>query len=328
MDIEKLYRKFLSNELNEQELNFFSKWLHTEEADEFLKKKMNLPADFENHRYADWNSKELKKNFLEEIKASNQLAHSKKRRRWLSVVGLAASIALLLAFFVFNEPETVPEVLQTFQPMVNKANEPGKKTKIQLKDGSVVYLNSGSEITYPENFLVDRTVWLKGEAYFEVAGLLDNPFRVICDEVETKALGTSFNIKSYRPGSINIVLATGKVEVTSEKVGTLLLLPGEGLKNDNASKGLIRFNADVEKTLFWKSGTLQLEQLTMPETFEMLERWFGITISPEGKVPHSGRFSGTFPDNETLGNVLDVLQHSGNFSYSIEGKNVKISFNP
>ncbi|WP_114748228.1 FecR family protein [Pleomorphovibrio marinus] len=325
MDKNSLYKRFLKNELSEKELFIFSQWLQTKEAEEFLNEKMDFPENLEHQEAFSWNGQNLKDKILGEIQASKYSEERKNRQLWTTRIGIAASISLIIGFVFLME--TNPEEPQEITPtIITKSNEPGKKTKLQLKDGSTVYLNADSEISYQEEFLSDRKVVLKGEAYFEVAKHPESPFRVFCEDLETKALGTSFNIRSFEPGVIDIVLASGSISVTGSGGEELELQPGEGVRKTSSIAPLSRYKADVEKALLWKSGILHLDKLGIEETFKRLERWYGIEIIVTGNTPKNGKFSGTFTNSETLPNVLKVLQYSTDFDFSIDGKKVNISF--
>ncbi len=169
---------------------------------------------------------------------------------------------------------------------------------------------------------------MSGEAFFEVAQNHPSPFKVTTDGIETVALGTSFNVKFYDEFPLEIVLATGKVNVENAKGGEKLdLLPGEGVKFNRTSSAIEKFDANVLQATYWKDGTLHLDKLDFYQLAKTLERWYGITITVKGKMPTNGSFSGFFPNNETLINVLEAMKFAYQFEYQLEGKKLTVDFN-
>jgi len=202
--------------------------------------------------------------------------------------------------------------------------------QVGLNDGSRIYLNSASNISYPQNFSENRSVKLQGEAFFEVARDTLHPFIVETQNLITTVLGTSFNIKSFSEESnTSLVLATGQVKAEIKGVDDpFLLLPGEGIAigHDPNNNQVDRFTANINETLYWKEGILHFDQIPFLDLIKELERWYGMEIDIAGKYPVSGGFSGTFKNKENLINVLETLKFSEDFSYRTTNKKVFIQF--
>lgn len=317
------FKKFHSGEMNSHEAEAFVNWLESTEGELTFQKWISQQWD------------EL--GSLEELKKHNDLSskHTKPATTF-SLIQKYAAIAILLvsAVFVFylNKDSNPPAEFQTTvqHTEIVKTAPIGKKTTITLSDGSKVYLNSESSISYMSNFREERNLRLTGEAFFEVVTDSTKPFKVITGDVNTVALGTSFNINAYEDKKeILISLATGKIVVESleNEDEKHFVKPGEGIGYSLKSKQLAKREVDIEKVLQWKSGILQFESMPLQEVLVTLERWYGvkINIKDNGQIPVH-KCTGKFKPNEYLSNVLQALSHSIEFDYSINDKQVLIDF--
>jgi transmembrane sensor len=204
---------------------------------------------------------------------------------------------------------------------VHRNTKVGQKSKVHLADGSTVTLNAQSELKYQNHFgTSNRDIFLKGEAYFEVAS--DSlPFRVITDGLVTTALGTAFNIDHYHEGAPLIQLASGSVCVENQ-LEKLLLQPGEEAQL-NEQNGLEKRKFNLEKAFLWKSGILNFDKVPLREVFIQLERWYGLEFQINGKLDQDAVVSGWF-DNDYLDNVLETISYSVPFKYEVTNKAVYI----
>ena len=206
-----------------------------------------------------------------------------------------------------------------------------KVIDMMLADGSHVWLNAGSSITYPVAFNShERKVEITGEAYFEVATLRlgsgqKMPFRVkINESTEVEVLGTHFNVNAYADeASINTTLLEGSGKVVANKK-TQLLNPGQQAQvNANAIK-LIN-DADVEQAVAWKEGLFFFTDADLPTVMRQLARWYDIEVKYEGAIPEK-EFNGKIGKTLTLNQVLRILTKT-NVNYRIENGN-KIIITP
>ena len=337
MDKRELLERFLKgNQLSSTELEAVIEWIEDGSFDEIFSEKLDdLRPVFDGQR-TDWQSEDLRNILFKKIsknKASSRdyrgvSLPNYRRFRW---VGIAASFLLVfgLGFLIFNYQSQVSDQKTEIQvnSMVTKANPSGIKTVIKLQDGSSVYLNAESSVSYPADFNTNRTIELTGEAFFEVAKGHSSPFKVRADGIETVALGTSFNVKFYEEFPLEIVLATGKVSVANPIGGeNLNLLPGEGIKYNKTASAIEKFEANVHQSVFWKEGTLHLDRFNFYQLTKTLERWYGVTITVKGDMPKNGSFSGIFPNNETLINVLEAMKFAYQFEYQLNGKSLTVNF--
>lgn len=244
--------------------------------------------------------------------------------------------AVLIFFLMFQEWGFLPrystaskmEELNLDSSWITKSNPKGIKSKILLPDSSRVFLNAGSEIKYRRNFTVNRQVVLNGEAFFEVEKRHEMPFTVQAAYVTTVVLGTSFNVNTNLSESIEVALATGKIQVRNEQTGkNMQLVPGEGSLVPAGSQPMRKIDIDPTKISLWKEGILHFDREPFQSILKKLENWYDVEISVDGKLPND-RCSGTFQKNAYLSDVLNVLSHAVRFDFELDGKNVSIYPSP
>ena len=151
-------------------------------------------------------------------------------------------------------------------------------------DGTEVWLNANSNFVYPTAFIGDeRIVTLEGEAYFKVAKDPERPFIVKTKTVQTRVLGTEFNIRSYTPEDTHVVLINGKVEVSNTKGGSYTrLYPGEDahLQSDG---NFILAEVDLDSYVYRKDGYFYFDNVTLKDIMQNLGRWYNVNIEFRNK---------------------------------------------
>ena len=192
----------------------------------------------------------------------------------------------------------------------------GYQYQLVLPDGSKVWLNAASSITYPTAFVgQERKVAITGEVYFEVAGNSKMPFKVIVnDQISVEVLGTHFNVNSYGDeSSIQTTLLEGKIKVVAGQKKALLL-PGHQARIRNlfpSTTGIVvAKDVDIEKVIAWKEGLFNFEGLKLEEVMRQLSRWYVIDVSYEAGIPDL-QFVGEMSRNISLSGVLKGLQAAG-----------------
>jgi ferric-dicitrate binding protein FerR (iron transport regulator) len=210
----------------------------------------------------------------------------------------------------------------------------GGKYQIRLPDGSKVWLNSASTLSYPTTFSGnERKVQLKGEAYFEISTNKNVPFRVESDNQIVEVLGTHFNINSYDDedyvkttlleGSVKVILSSNPNEVSKTK----LLKPGEQSLTKSSQSGIRVENADTEKAVAWKNGYFKFRNTPIKEIMREIERWYDVELVYEGKIP-SDEFTGYISNDVKISAVLKIMEESGGVKFSVKGKKLKVKSMP
>lgn len=208
----------------------------------------------------------------------------------------------------------------------------GGQYQVVLPDGTKVWLNAASTLEFPAAFrLVNRTVGLSGEAYFEVAKDKAHPFIVKINSpfdraksIEIKVLGTHFNINSYHL-EIKTTLIEGAVKVSADKnLRPVLLSPGEQATYNG--KSLFTAKADIDLEMAWKNGKIEFMDADITSIMQMLERWYDIEAVYIG-IPTKTPFTGSISRNKNISEILRLLETTGDVHFKIEGRRIKVLSN-
>lgn len=197
----------------------------------------------------------------------------------------------------------------------------GGQYKLTLPDGTKVWLNAATSITYPIAFGKERKVKINGEAYFEVTQNKEKPFIVDIDgRSSVEVLGTSFNVNSYADeSSIKTTLVEGSVKVVNGNQSAILK-PGQQANQSVQTLGSIQIinNANIDQALAWKNGLFSFNDADLRSVMRQLERWYDINVRYEGTVSDL-TLKGEMYRNVNLSDVLEFLQTMG-IKTRMEGK--------
>ncbi|MDB5157958.1 MAG: FecR protein [Mucilaginibacter sp.] len=183
----------------------------------------------------------------------------------------------------------------------------GGQYKLTLPDGTEVWLNAASSITYPTAFVGnERDVSITGEVYFEVAKDKSKPFHVTSGSQTIEVLGTHFNVMAYADeDAIKTTLLEGSVKIT-ENNETQILKPGEQATVDK-NGGLKISVADLDNALAWKNGYFKFNRVNIKYIMRQLARWYDVDLVYEGSVSHD-EFVGKIGRGENIEDVLHILE--------------------
>ena len=199
----------------------------------------------------------------------------------------------------------------------------GKQYQLQLSDGSKIWLNAASSVTYPTAFTGDeRKISITGEAYFEIAHDAKRPFTVSTNGMEVQVLGTHFNVNAYDDEeNTSTTLLEGSVKIKNQHTASLLK-PGQQLQLDREGKIKLVANADVQEAVAWKDGLFIMKKAGIASIMRQIARWYDVEVSYSDGIP-PGRISGDIPRNMNLSKVLEVMELSG-VHFTINGKKVEV----
>ena len=202
----------------------------------------------------------------------------------------------------------------------------GGQYQIILPDGSKVWLNAASSLTYPEIFVgKERKVKLTGEAYFEVAKNKNMPFIVNTQSQNVEVLGTHFNINSYMDEqTIKTTLLEGSVKVSNNQF-IQILKPGDQAIMNASTNGAIKLvhSVDTDDATAWKNGQFSFNNASLKAILNQLERWYDVKIDYTA-LPQK-RYNGMVPKKANLSQVLNMLELTGNIKFEIEeGRKLKV----
>lgn len=216
----------------------------------------------------------------------------------------------------------VESLIQSEKSVLTQVIMPyGKRSEIILSDETRIWLNSGSQLSYPAKFTGNtREVYLSGEAFFEVESDPARPFHVITEDMKIRATGTKFNVTSYaNDNQSQVVLLSGKVDASKNKRLTTSyeIEPGERIIYNKQDDKIQKEKVDTELYASWINGYLIFENEPVENIFKKLERYYNKNILT-GKNSGNSTFTGKLDLADCLEKVLENIGFSASFSVKTE----------
>ncbi|WP_099462984.1 FecR family protein [Parabacteroides provencensis] len=316
--------KYLADELNDEERILFEKWRAASPENENVLKDLQyqwngllpLPESaFQKGKFNTW----------EKITKEINLGKKSFHLRWIVA---AASVAFLLGLSIpyltkSMSENTVPIAAQTVVVAPS-----GQKSYTLLPDGTKVWLNSDSKLTYSTSYNTkERLVYLEGEAYFDVVRNEKLSFIVKTGIVDVKVLGTEFNVSAYSTNDIiQVALIRGSIKLESAHNASLLamLKPGEKAEVKRSGLHCSVLSCDVDTESSWRLNKLCFEGAYVYDVFQKVERWYGVkfNILNENK---EYRYWFTLK-TESLTELLQLINKITPIEYKIEGEEVTLTY--
>jgi len=280
-----------------------------------------------------------------ETPGNTVLISKKKVIKWYWAAALFLLAAGLIAFGILFNKENTKSLAATRE--VNEVTtHPGSRSKLQLPDGSVVWLNAGSRLTYKKEFGQQlREVMLTGEGYFDVVKMEDRPFLIHTSSITIKVLGTAFNVKAYpddRQTETSLIRGSIEVTIKNRPDNKIILSPDEKLVVQNESFSTsknkltqtaqpaisistLRHNPDdstVAETQ-WVENKLVFNDESFAEVAVRMERWYDVEIELNDPQLLPKRLTGNF-EKETIEQALEALKISIPFKHEHTGSKIII----
>jgi len=311
--IKQLFEKYQAGTATPQERELVESWFDSHQHDPELKNQID-PAVFED---LDARMQTL----LQPVNIQPL------NFRWMQVAAVFLMMGVA-AIFIKRNYTVKTKLPETFTEI--KAVK-GVKKEITLKDGTTVFLNSGSSIFVSSDFGINnRTVKLSGEAFFHVHRDITRPFIIHTGKLATTVLGTSFDINAYpEDDQLKVTVATGKVKVEGTgRDGTKQLLAKDLVHNQALVYHKIKDThhikiSNADSISSWRSNHLIFDNAPYPEIARTLSRWYGMDVEL-GKPANARRFTLSFY-NEPVDKVLNVLSNLTGMTYTLQGKKVIIN---
>lgn len=314
--VDRIIEKYLNGKLGDADSEILIQWLKEEKQNvKYFKnyiKDWNSPKD--DFLEESWNILRVKKQLREdsaELQIAGKLSWGSKvinitRKqivRYAAVLMLGLFLSMFIGTRVFDNFKDESKIA-----WISAETESGQKTKLVLPDSSVVWLNSESSISFPSDFESrrKRIVKLQGEAYFDVAKQGFSKFTVVCPDYEIEVKGTKFNVMAYEDFKrTETTLVEGSVVI---KKGSqyLNLKPGE--RAVFSKNYLTKSQARVRQATLWKDNKFYFDNISLRELARRLERWYDVKITLEDSSLNDIYYSGYFKNEETVWQVLDVIQ--------------------
>lgn len=325
-----LLDRFLQGLTTEEEEKILKDWIRQPEAREnfnaYYRQCWHLASDSMDRATQDEIFADILKEIDETPLISKENTDKKKPRRYLSVVKYAAT-ACIIAVVALGAYFMGTQQTDTDSGLISMAVMNGQKADITLADGTRVYINSDSKVTYDNTYnKKNRTLVLEGEAYFEVAKNKDKPFIVKVNGIDVEALGTSFNVRAHTVDKlVSVTLIEGKVKVTSSEQEDILN-PNERIEYDLISKTFekseIHPNADH---LLWRSNQLAFYGESLEEVCKTLTRMYNCNFVFKSEAVKKYTYSGIIRNN-SLTNVLDFISQTASIKYEIKPDNTIVIY--
>jgi ferric-dicitrate binding protein FerR (iron transport regulator) len=200
----------------------------------------------------------------------------------------------------------------------------GSVSTIEFADGSKIWLNSGSELTYREDYKTrQRLAELHGEAFFEVKHREDFPLLIKVNKIIVRDLGTTFNIKAYNEDNkVETSLIEGKVDILSEKGGSPVasLNPGESALYNSDDKKIVIKPFQTNMLSAWRDGKFVIRDQRLEDLFKEISRWYDVKFIFENQALRDYRYTGNIKKSTTAQHVLKMLKLTTKFNYKINEK--------
>ncbi|MBD1432049.1 FecR domain-containing protein [Sphingobacterium sp. DN00404] len=240
-----------------------------------------------------------------------------------------AKIAAIFILFIFAGYYVLKtssrDTFMPNRPMLVEVRS-GEKAEIILPDGSKVFLNAASTLSYAPDFgHKTREVTINGEAYLEVAKDEHKPFLVHTESIEIEVLGTKFNVNAYDDlNTIETTLLEGSVRLRTKgnEVISTVMTPYHKVIYDKEKHQLSAKQTNTEFETAWTRGELVLRSSTLHEVINKLEKRYGVDIEIIGDSSHLGSFTGSFKEDNVY-KVLDIL--SLHYNFTIQQSQEKIN---
>jgi len=303
--------------------------------------------------------KDLKIEFPDQDGGYNDPPENSKGKLRLWSIGILA-LVFGVAFFVVRSTGNKAPLSQSTAQQAEKfvsqiSTKNGSKTNLILPDGTKVWLNAGSTITYDSAYGRSlREVVLSGEAFFDVVKNKEKPFIIHAAQINIRVLGTQFNVRSYpSDNTTEASLIRGSIEVTFKDKPNkkVILKPNEKIvvDNDRNTEDILETfrrndhekiheipGVDIKKLTYeYKTGTiietswvenkLIFQNEPFDEIARQLERWYGVSIIFKNDRLKENRLTGSFK-NETIRQALDALKFTASFNYGIDNNNTVTIF--
>jgi len=247
---------------------------------------------------------------------------------WITRVAAILVIPLLVYnIWNFTLSDSEPELAENEFTIQEISSPIGMKTHVVLPDGTDMWLNAGSKISYKIPFVGKvRKVKLTGEAFLKVKKNPDSPFLLCAGIAHVKVLGTQFNVKAYpEDDNVEVALIEGSVRFSFNKQGKKVytkLKPNEILTLDKNSKRVFVKKEKLFKYTAWSQNILVFDETPITEVAKTLERWYGVKVVIKDEEIKKYKFNTVF-ENEPLSRVLELLELTS--PISIKYKNGKLN---
>ncbi len=290
-------------------------------------------AAFDSQQQKDFNEGHHAELFTQIDRKIENMIESRPARnrvfvRWLQI----AAVLLIGAGLVFYKTSRRAPNAPASYTLISVPK--GVKKQLSLPDGSTVYLNSGSTLRISPGFgATNRLISLTGEGFFIVKHNQKHPFTIQSGRLIITDIGTSFNVMAYTEESqVKVAVESGEVNVKEANAGKEApIFPKSIIRNQQLiyskdSRRAVLNDTQASEVSAWRKNQLRFDNASFGEIATTLERWYGITVSLNGKTDNR-RYTVSF-NNEPVSNVLKVLGKLSGMNFQIINKSIQINLKP
>lgn len=307
-----ILQQYIEGQLNQQEKEEVAKWLDAD--DKHMQEFMLLRSVYDATLWS-------KHSFADELSKENEKSYNKKRIKiFYEFLKIAAVFLLALGcyhLFLYTKPydNSIITLQTVYAPE-------GQRAEVVLSDGTKVWLNAKSSITFPNQFANnDRIVELNGEAYFDVTHDDMKKFVVETEKYQIMVHGTEFNVIAYdNSNEFETALIKGSVEVVSNSTKESVMLSPDSMVYEDNNR-LLLANIESQDQFLWKKGILYFENQDVSDLFRKLELYYDVKIEVKNKQILTHKYTGKFWTKDGVEHVLRVLQLRHNFKYTKDDMN-------
>ena len=329
--IDELIANYLTEGLDKNALDELKTWIaaSAENQQYFIRQREIWFSAVSREAASVYDKDKAFENFRNRVESQKEIQSTSRRGFSLSALWrYAAVVAIIIAVGCISYWQGEVNVKDTFADISVEAPL-GSKTKLYLPDGTLVWLNAGSRMTYSQGFGVDnRKVELEGEGYFEVKRNEKIPFFVKTKDLQLQVLGTKFNFRDYpEDHEVVVSLLEGKVGLNNllREEKEAVLSPDERAVLNKANGLLTVESVNASKASQWTDGYIFFDEEILPDIAQELERSYNVKIHIANDSLKTFRFYGNFVRREqNIQEVLEALASTEKMQYKIEERNITI----
>lgn len=200
----------------------------------------------------------------------------------------------------------------------------GGEYSVILSDGTVVYLNSVSELRYPVQFNErERVVYFSGEGYFEVAKDKERPFHVVVDDMRIRVYGTEFNVNTFKETGVQTILVEGSVGVFIKgRKEEIRLKPSQMAEYNRKNMSVEVKDVNPESYVAWKDGFFVFDEESLEEIMSKLARWYDVEVFYVNNEVRNLHFTGHLKRYEQITTILNAIESAVGVHFSVKGKTI------
>lgn len=202
----------------------------------------------------------------------------------------------------------------------------GGEYSVILSDGTVVYLNSASELRYPVQFNErERVVYFSGEGYFEVAKDRERPFHVVVDDMRIRVYGTEFNVNTFKETGVQTVLLEGSVGISVKgKQEEYRLKPSQMAEFNRKDLSVEVKDVNPESFVAWKAGFFAFDEESLEEIMNTLARWYDVEVFYVNNDLKNLHFTGHLKRYDQITTILKAIESAVNVKFSVKGRTISV----